>query len=474
MINDGQFPIPPRYRWLRRWIALSAIVLLTLAALRLWWGAHAQARLERAIASLRASGQPVTLDDLTDEAVADDVNGATFLKAAFNQLRPPADPLLTYDNLMRQPGLVRRIAASLATHLDENSEVFVLARQARESPITQWGVRLAKPSANGFLAQLPRQRDVARMLLKKALFDHDRGAHDEAIETVFDMLSLSRRLHERGGFVVGHAWACTLADTACRALEIITPTFASERSTSGAPVHSAQRRRVIELIDALLDETGSRAGFRRALLLERAYELDVAEQAAQGQVANVGVPLFGIERWLFAPMFREDAARMLLFTSIQANAVEAVRLPQALALLPRYPRLESSVERFARQLSWTHLVISDRPFEIYFQAVARQRMAAVALAIRLHELEHGARPEHLEQIDTALLKRQPQDPLASVERALGYEPLADPPRLVCVDDTSIDEATSNRRPREVTHSLNGPWRQPASSQAQEDHLKVVP
>src|SRR5215207_5707201 len=74
-------PLPRRRLRTRHRVMVGLGVILFLVGLRLWWGWHAQRRLDRAIAELRASGEPVTEQDVA-VPVPDEQNAAFYLRRA--------------------------------------------------------------------------------------------------------------------------------------------------------------------------------------------------------------------------------------------------------------------------------------------------------------------------------------------------------------------------------------------------------
>ena len=97
---------------------------------------------------------------------------------------------------------------------------------------------------------------------------------------------------------------------------------------------------------------------------------------------------------------------------------------------------DSSLHRINEALS----VIMDgqwRPtLDWRFHASARNRMAAVALAMRLYELAHGRLPAKLDDLVPDYLTQLPADPFAADGRPIAYEPKA-----VARSDESYDRRT---------------------------------
>ncbi|NLG42796.1 MAG: hypothetical protein GX547_06095 [Phycisphaerae bacterium] len=77
--------------------------------------------------------------------------------------------------------------------------------------------------------------------------------------------------------------------------------------------------------------------------------------------------------------------------------------------------------------------------DVVLHGLARRRMAATALAIRLYELDHGRRPERLAELVPDYLPSVPGDPFAADDRPIGYAPHGPRPVLYSVNIDGIDE-----------------------------------
>jgi hypothetical protein len=66
-------------------------------------------------------------------------------------------------------------------------------------------------------------------------------------------------------------------------------------------------------------------------------------------------------------------------------------------------------------------------------------MTAIALAIRLFEIDHGERPEGLGQLIPEYLGAIPLDPFAEDARTMAYKPRQTPPILYSIGPNGIDD-----------------------------------
>lgn len=81
----------------------------------------------------------------------------------------------------------------------------------------------------------------------------------------------------------------------------------------------------------------------------------------------------------------------------------------------------------------------DRAVELDFRLRGDRRMAALSLAIRLYELDHGQRPRTLDELVLTYIEGVPLDPFADGSKQIGYKPNAEPPVLYCVGRDGVDD-----------------------------------
>lgn len=74
-----------------------------------------------------------------------------------------------------------------------------------------------------------------------------------------------------------------------------------------------------------------------------------------------------------------------------------------------------------------------------YRVITARRATAVALAIRLYQIDHGSRPERLDEL-AAYLPSMPADPFRSDGRPLGYLPHAALAMLYSVSKDGGDDS----------------------------------
>jgi hypothetical protein len=104
--------------------------------------------------------------------------------------------------------------------------------------------------------------------------------------------------------------------------------------------------------------------------------------------------------------------------------------------LPGYMIERSSTKLFDIA---TVCLTCDANVSYFFVKIARRRMAAVALAIRVYEIDHGHRPDDLHDLVPDYLAFVPADPFASDGQTFRYTPHAEIPLLYSVGPNGMDE-----------------------------------
>lgn len=126
-----------------------------------------------------------------------------------------------------------------------------------------------------------------------------------------------------------------------------------------------------------------------------------------------------------------SVARESSWTAAEATVLKNERLAQ---------QVRVGARRYLRPFSAIILPSWERAFIVHFRNLARRRLAAVALALRLYELDHGQRPEQLADLVPDYLEAIPKDPFDPSGGLVRYLPEADPPRLYSISDDGADDA----------------------------------
>lgn len=412
---------PPRLWWTKR-IALWLIALaIVLGIVRLWWGHSAHQALEREIAKVRAAGEPVTVDDIQQPDIPDGENAAvswSLAMAAINSnVNTPGQSNLEYENY---PPYSAEFLQLLETGVNGNAKALALARQARSRSKVNWKTPLTTPLLNN-RPSLNQARDLANIVGDSALHAHLHGDDLEAVERVRDVRRLAQDI-DRQPFLVSHLVSIGIQALALSRLEVITPDLQIGDSTPPT-IHPATREQLQAMVKQLVAESDDYKALHDTMAAERVAALDTTRFYAR-------------DAMLLRPMFDLAAAQELQESAIVVRAgderthtaakqVLAAMQPQNIHLSPMLTMPIPSKEpqaapRISRITNWMSAGSYAARFLNVDQRVrVEQRLAAVALAMRMYRVDHDEWPKSLDVLVPKYLPRVPQDPFAT-DKPIGY------------------------------------------------------
>jgi len=450
--DPGIEPIPKRWWWTKRLVPILAVLVIASVAARLWWGAYAEAQLQAEIDAIAARGEPLRWADLAGEPVADEENAACFYRLAAQSEWFTVEPSYSGEpepsrtneesEILRLKDLLEAspsVAEFSRTHPEDAAAILAraapaleLCRRARNCTGVDWGINFAEP-ALGAMMPCAQQRYLAELLLLAAMAAHQSDDDEGAVEYLHDMIA-ARNACETG-LLMGHLVALSIDSRLFEAIrEIATPAdSALSNSTEAKPFQA--------LVRDLLDERATRQGFARACVTERSSAYDTAERFRKAMFHNRSVnPLCLIAE----PTVVLDEAMMLRYYTAHVQAAGEATYPAAMAKLKTslawYDEAEHMFSfrgRAAHLLSRIIIAGLGDVFGMHFEHIARRRLAATALAIRLYELDHGRRPAILEALVGAYLPAVPDDPFSSDGAKIRYT-LAEPAVLYSIGIDGID------------------------------------
>lgn len=272
---------------------------------------------------------------------------------------------------------------------------------------------------------------------------HNAGDDAGALEACNDILGIAAALAD--GPLMSQLVSVGVSALAYDGLERITPTLDIEEKGAGDPVLTgpASRAQVSALIEALLDEAECRQAAVRAMHVERMTQIEDAHAFMNGRWGLFsGSPILGTlapHLLLLGPAWVLDTAFMAEWTTQMANAMAAANWPAAAAHIPAEVTRRSEIDKMAHLPSSILLSSFERAVQLSFRAPATRRMTATALAIRLYEIDHGRRPDRLEELVSDYLPAVPRDPYAADDRPIGYAPNASLPVLYCLNLDGVDD-----------------------------------
>jgi hypothetical protein len=417
IIQESTAPIPPRYRWTKRWLLAAALLVPVLGIAWLAWNHGANTRLESRLSAIRSRGEPILPGDFTPPSLPPEQNAAAILQAAAAALTGavcPASSNMTYNDYPPFPPMWWTLEN---TTVVADAKTLALIRQARQFDQADWGWRYQSPVyLKVYLGGLNAQRDLTNHVGDAALHAHLTGDDAEAIERIRDLLHQGDIVGQGQGFLVGRLVCVGIQAAAVYRLTAIAPALQIEGGgfkppPTTQPSRPVRREVIVDLIRYLLDESPIHAGMRRSMLAERMSQADQAADARQSA-------------YVLRPMFQLEQVHVIdSFDAILA-AADATNYPAADAMTgyqgpigPAPPH----VSRVSRIIS-SEMVPSVRRYKLTeWRGIALRRAAAIALATRLYRADHdGSWPSALDDLAPAYLPIVPRDPFATDGRAMGY------------------------------------------------------
>lgn len=421
-------PIPPRFWWLKRILVGVVILFVALGGLRWWWGVHADRAFRAEVDRYRAAGQPIRLNEFNTPPVPDDQNAALLLKKAVAAFKlEGVDQQLVMD-VISTPGEITRQRDGVQRVLDATRESRALVRRARSLPQADWAFSPAGWRNGAMVSWFPDAHALGNLLTAAAMQAHADGNDAEAVATLRDMLAFGRHvgatppllptlLH---GVISGCASAVVLD---------IASTLQVGKDAANSAVTPADRRNAEALLAELLDDKPLRDGLVRGYCFGRARQAEDIETAAT-DTADMWLVRFrflALSRAagaLLRPMIRLDGPRVLRYDTALVNTAAAPTVPEARRRSPAPPgrvRL-TGLRGMSRAMSESMLASLSGTVEVFLRFISHRRTAAVALAARLYELDHGQAPSSADLLVPRYLAAIPDDPVAGDGRKIQYPP----------------------------------------------------
>jgi hypothetical protein len=404
--------IPPRFWWLKRLTTGGLVLLLLLLGLRLWWGWIAQRRIDVEITAAKARKEPLKADDLaaTQHPLLDNQNAVVALKAAvasvsynpaqsaFESRFDPVLPVSTMDQKMLH-GIVTT-----------NAKAIALARSMIALPRADWGVQLTTPISNVTAPRFIGQAQLARLLRNAAIDEHIHADDAQAVKDLRVIFRQGDALDDGGPFLIANLVAGAVDEIASNTIRQIAGELRIEN-------RGASAQDVRDLIRSILADQK-----HTSMAAQGWYEQRVNAIEFPAQLSQLMSPLQSWEYWIVKPMIQLDEVRQFQNLTAIAHAFKEPTFPAASAELPatpirtNFPPLYTYSHIYLAYLMprYTNLVAS------YYRVSTQRRAAAVLLALRLYELNHGSPPPNLDTLVPDYLPSVPIDPLSSDNHVLRY------------------------------------------------------
>lgn len=409
-------PYPPRFWWLKRLFVAAVVLLLILLALRLWWGHEADRRMKAAIAAAQARGEPVLITDFNDPAPPPDAqNAAALLKAAAASLVYTSEQRDFSDHFDPGVALNDSDRAMLAGLVAANIQAITLTRRAATQPVVNWDVRLSRPVISTItFSSASGQRELATFFRLASIYHHLAGDDAQTVEDLRDIFRIADALEHDLPFLITHLVVVGINGAAAEQVRRVAETLNIENSSLSANAQGATRNQVRTLIKRILDEKDYAFGAVRAYQGERMMAVDAASYA-RSITPDQSMP------WILRPVFEMNGVQLFRFDSQAAVAAAEPNFPAAHGKLPfLYVRGDSPLRKVAHLFTAMLLPSTDRAIETHFRGLTERRTAAIFLAARLYEIDHGHLPARLEALVPDYLPAIPVDPFSPDHHALRY------------------------------------------------------
>jgi len=431
---------PPRFRWLIRLSVLGVLGVLMVAGLRLYWGWAMQQRLDAIVADIAATGEPIHFGDLKQSPVPDADNKVYFLREAMAQWPSiPGRMIQVTDSAWFNEGYDPETRISLdtqqtdpipdqAAYLQACAPAIALLEQARDAPYTHWGTPPTNPPMHGGPTYYQSMRNLTRLIndaAERALLIGDET-------TAMHLLLLQM---QNAGAIISpeQVFMGTLIEHYTIGM---SGTLMWEHINTLKLQDPKARNAIEQIIHLSLDTQRFDDRLAEIMRSERwaIYHngIHIAQHPFAHQWGNAtNNTTAHLIRVFFEPVFLSDTYQMLS----DANTLHAISLKthnheaffqQATAGLGydplNPPRITSDFEEILRPIAELYQYNWQFVGRFYFHSVAHRRLRATAWAIRLYELDHGHRPETLEQLVPDYLPYVPTDPAIDGELPLLYKP----------------------------------------------------
>ena len=428
---------------MRRYAGAIGGLVTFLVLLRLSWGCYAEHALQQAIAEHRAKGEPVFPPDFVLRKVADNVNAATYLKRAM-EAYAAQDPSLSdfTDDLLHDPTLIAEQPLQSAKHLAKFESVFEQIRWSAGRRECEWGI--APDRNNLAINSFPHLRAITKLLAVAAFDAHLSNDDVAALQRIRELTRVARQTG-RYGTIISLLVELAQFGLATSAIEFIAPELGARADRS-----AILRTQAEALINVLLDESYIWDAWNRAMLSERAYYLELLLDYVENPAATdpmTAVPVSPGRRawnWLDKPAWQLLLARSMgeysALASLRDNrdwSIVAREFPEPRlmrAALVGHPALFECLNPASEKRSIRIAGV------LIGRQIAQNRMAAIAIAIRLYVIDLGTGPQALEDLVPKYLPSVPIDPCDPQRGPIRYRPSPFRPVLYSLGRNEIDDS----------------------------------
>jgi hypothetical protein len=289
---------------------------------------------------------------------------------------------------------------------------------------------------------------MSKLLYVDARLQYQGGNHGEFVEILSDMHALAGAIDHQP-MLVPHLTVITVNSLALSLVEEIGTQLAIKTQPGVNNSQAARPEAVQALIKQLLNEDAFASEVVNAFRFERAMQLDSVLMVASGKMAT-NTQWFKASlqtsiaptHLLLGPLFESDGLWMMEHMSDEIEAIQSPSYPEYQDCMRRASSLgkrPAGGPKGIRNLLSSILMPSlGRAASAHYRALGQRRMAAIALAIRLFEVNRGHRPRTLDELVPDYLPTVPADPMSS-NGVIQYLPNAEHPRLYSIGLDGIDD-----------------------------------
>ncbi|HEX4794297.1 MAG TPA: hypothetical protein VH370_10925 [Humisphaera sp.] len=398
---------------------------------------YSEARFHLDVNARHDRGQPVLPQDFAVAPIADQDNAATYLHLAAKLLEPTICQDFWLEEV-RGRTLAPVLVQYASEVISKRADAFSLLRKARQCAGVDWHLSLVSPvMEHALLGHVKEQRALARVLYLLALYQHDAGDDEAAVDTLRDMLFIAHAVDQQPTGI-SHLVAGDIECLACDALVRVAPSLRIQdvRQNSRRLDGQAARTGVDAIVGELLDDAPRQSALLRAWDFER---MTIADSLRTDSHFSWVVRRWGT--WESIEVMREYDV-----------AASASRLPNWRAA---QTILNAAPEPASMMAQMFHGSFS-RPIELHLKRATERHVAATALAMRLYQVDHaGAWPAKLNDLVPRYLPSVPLDPFSPDNRPLGYVP-GNPPAIYSVGVDEID-GHADRTDAIDDYGIYKPW-----------------
>lgn len=423
-------PWPPRYWWLKR-IAAGVLILSGVATAGYLWTIHRSEKLlGQRIDAAHAAGRLILLKDFQYQPLADESNAAAIYMTVAGISKLPEDIEILYS--------LDELKTFDAQHPGELDAIFAQNQPAFEAVQRTHGLDVYWDCAGKpVCGHLTRSRKLGKLLAKSALWRLLRDDPTGALMQVDEVLRLAEATERNHPAMIAAMVARAIRELGIDALGDVLPCISRLHESFEADTAIAIDEHLKNIMVRLLDEDPQRRAFEQGFDGEVALLIDEFEKGRGG--SSAWMPRGNIARVL-APYFWLVELRELNYRLSASQAVREDLFPRARRQFPA--ELHPHDMDFLGQV--IHWNASSIPF-LNYAGLARRRMAAIAIAITLHQRLYGWRPASLEQLAPEFLRQVPVDPFTADAAPFRYAPDADPARLYSIGEDGIDDGGEGQR-----------------------------